>query len=125
MAINMKIRVTITWVTDRLETWEQTRIFENREHLRTYINYLTETKGYKMQHHGVPKSIVNSQTEDDFIEEEEVDEDCENCQGTGEVGPYGHEYPEYYDCRDCRGTGKQSGCPDPDMRHDMRIDFPY
>lgn len=34
-----------------------------------------------------------------------MNEPCEYCEGTGEVGPFGWEYPEYAPCKACRGTG--------------------
>lgn len=52
-----------------------------------------------------------------FFEEEDEDEDvCETCQGSGDVGPFGWEYPEWETCPDCRGSGKESDHPDPDEK---------
>jgi len=30
---------------------------------------------------------------------------CESCDGTGETGPHGWEYPEWHTCRECNGSG--------------------
>lgn len=38
-------------------------------------------------------------------EEEEQPTECERCAGSGEIGPFGWEYPEYETCPDCHGTG--------------------
>ena len=120
----MRIEVEITWNTDQITEWKQTRIFLNREHVKTYINYLKQNRGYECRGYEVLRAVNPRNTNDNFYEEEEEDEDCESCQGTGESGPYGYEFPEYENCTDCRGSGKQSGCPDPDHRYDQKIDFP-
>lgn len=44
---------------------------------------------------------------------------CEHCDGSGEVGPFGWEYPEWHTCRACKGTGVEA---DPDEEHDRKRD---
>lgn len=119
--MDMRIEVEITWITNDLEDWTQKRIFLNREHLKSYIEYLKESRGYILRDYHIVKAI-NPQTQMGSIEELEIDEDCEFCGGTGEVGPFGYEYPEYDTCSDCRGSGKQSGYPDPDRLYEEHRD---
>lgn len=57
-----------------------------------------------MEHH---IDILQSKYEpDEELEEEECEpERCGWCDGDGETGPHGWEYPEYYTCRHCNGSG--------------------
>ena len=41
---------------------------------------------------------------------------CETCAGSGEVGPFGWEFPEWETCRDCRGSGLERDHEDPDAK---------
>jgi DnaJ-class molecular chaperone len=43
---------------------------------------------------------------------------CPTCGGSGEVGPFGWEYPEWETCRDCRGSGIEYD--NSDAEHDRR-----
>lgn len=47
-------------------------------------------------------------------EENDLPELCGTCCGTGELGPTGHEYPEFDTCPDCRGSGLERDHIDPD-----------
>jgi len=60
--------------------------------------------------------------EDCEVIEPDPPDSCLNCYGTGEVGPFGWEYPEYKTCPDCRGSGLADDGPDPDGWHDGRVD---
>ena len=47
---------------------------------------------------------------------------CETCEGTGEVGPFGWEYPEYDTCPDCKGSGLERDHLDPDLGRERKRD---
>lgn len=57
---------------------------------------------------------------------EEIDEentqDCEQCSSTGEVGPFGWEYPEYRTCPSCKGTGIEDNYCEADEAYQRRKD---
>jgi hypothetical protein len=55
-------------------------------------------------------------------EDDDTPTECETCSGTGEVGPFGWEYPEYEDCPDCKGSGLESDHPDPDAKFERMRD---
>ena len=44
---------------------------------------------------------------------------CETCGGSGEVGPYGWEYPEYDTCPDCGGSGVEDDGSYGDFAYDQ------
>lgn len=54
--------------------------------------------------------------------EDDKPEPCETCNGTGEVGPFGWEYPEYDTCPDCKGSGVQDDGSYGDLVHDRKRD---
>lgn len=58
----------------------------------------------------------------DDEEDDDVPTPCDTCGGSGEVGPYGWEFPEWYTCPDCRGSGLERDHPDPDADYDRRKD---
>ena len=41
---------------------------------------------------------------------------CDRCGGSGDLGPYGWEYPEYETCDECGGSGYADTGPDPDEK---------
>jgi|DEB0MinimDraft_6_1074348.scaffolds.fasta_scaffold07236_5 DnaJ-class molecular chaperone len=58
-----------------------------------------------------------------FDRDEDVMSDpCPTCDGSGELGPYGWEYPEWETCPDCRGSGRESDHDDPDRKFEERRD---
>jgi len=57
---------------------------------------------------------VNEEPDEDHEDDEPTP--CETCGGTGEVGPFGWEFPEWETCRDCRGSGLERDHEDPDAK---------
>lgn len=47
---------------------------------------------------------------------------CETCDGSGEVGPYGWEYPEYDTCPACNGSGVEDDGSREDFAYDRKKD---
>lgn len=71
-----------------------------------------------------PKDL-NEDTHDWEEWEDEYDDEptkCETCCGTGELGPYGWEYPEYETCHDCGGSGLEKDHRDPDEKFERMRD---
>lgn len=59
----------------------------------------------------------------DFEEfEEDTHTKCGTCEGSGEVGPFGWEYPEYDTCPDCKGSGLERDWKDPDEKRERQRD---
>lgn len=59
---------------------------------------------------------------DEHEEEDIPPAPCETCEGTGEVGPFGWEYPEYDTCPDCKGSGLERDHMDPDLGRERKRD---
>jgi len=55
-------------------------------------------------------------------EEEETTQECERCCGSGEVGPFGWEYPEYETCPDCNGEGVENNYCEADEAYQRKKD---
>lgn len=56
----------------------------------------------------------------DEDEEDDYPTPCPTCDGSGETGPTGWEYPEYHTCPDCKGSGLERDHPDPDRAFEER-----
>lgn len=55
--------------------------------------------------------------------EEEEETPCPTCEGSGEIGPFGWEFPEWDTCPDCKGGGLERHWRDPDEEFERRRDF--
>ncbi len=120
MKMNLKkIQATLWFTNEQNQSTAITRVFENRTHMLNVAKIYEHDWKVKFDRYHIERVIDLSILQDDDDEAEEP-EDCEYCNGTGEIGPFGYEYPEYDDCGHCRGTGKEMPEDDPDRKYDTK-----
>ena len=118
MKITKTVEATL-WFTDaNNRTQSITRCFENRAHAMRVAELTCEDKGWTFDRIHVMRVIDVFTPNEEIEDQDEPAQDCEYCNGTGELSPTGYEYPEIYDCGHCGGTGKEMDDYDPDRKRD-------
>lgn len=114
-----QIQATLWFTTQENTTQSISRIFENRQHMLNVARIIAQDRQWTYNRYHIER-VIDLSCLNEIEDNETIEVDCEYCNGTGEVGPYGYEYPEYDDCTHCCGTGKEMPEDDPDRKYDTK-----